>query len=79
MKLKSCIACRLVKYCGRECQIAHRPRHKKACRKRADELHEEALFMQPLIAEDCPMCFLPLPEALFVEGQSHKIAVGVGR
>jgi len=28
-KLKSCTACKLVKYCNRECQIAHRPQHKK--------------------------------------------------
>lgn len=33
--LKACMACKLVKYCGRDCQIAHRPHHKKACKKRA--------------------------------------------
>ena len=36
--LKACTACRLVKYCNRECQIAHRSKHKKECRKRAAEL-----------------------------------------
>ena len=36
--LKACTACRLVKYCDRNCQIAHRPNHKKECRKRAAEL-----------------------------------------
>ena len=36
-----------VKYCNRECQIAHRPQHKKECKQRAAELHEEALFKQP--------------------------------
>ena len=25
--LKACTACKLVKYCNRECQIAHRPQH----------------------------------------------------
>ena len=45
--LKSCTACKLVKYCNRECQIAHRPQHKKVCKKRAAELHDEKLFKQP--------------------------------
>jgi len=36
--LKACTACKLVKYCNRECQISHRPKHKKECRKRAAEL-----------------------------------------
>ena len=36
--LKACTACHLVKYCNRECQISHRPKHKKECRKRAAEL-----------------------------------------
>ena len=37
-KLKVCTACKMVKYCNRDCQIAHRPQHKKACRIRAAEL-----------------------------------------
>ena len=61
-KLKSCTACKLVKYCSRECQIAHRPKHKKECRKRAAELHDEELFKQPPPEyEDCPICFLRIP------------------
>ena len=59
--LKSCAACKMVEYCSRECQIAHRPRHKKECRRRAAELHDEALFKQPPPKEDCPICFLRLP------------------
>ena len=59
--LKACTACKLVKYCNRECQIAHRPQHKKACKKRAAELHDEALFKEPPPREDCPICFLTLP------------------
>ena len=31
--LKACTACKTVKYCNRDCQIAHRPMHKKACNK----------------------------------------------
>ena len=60
IQLKSCAACKMVKYCSRECQAAHRPQHKKECKKRAAELHEEALFKQPL-KEDCPICFLRMP------------------
>jgi len=60
-KLKACTACKMVKYCSRECQIAHRSQHKKECRKRAAELHDEKLFKQPPLAEDCPICFQQLP------------------
>ena len=31
------------------------------CKKRAAELHDEALFKEPPPPEDCPICFLPLP------------------
>jgi hypothetical protein len=48
MKLKACAGCKLVKYCGRECQIEHRPRHKMACKERADELHERKLCLRSL-------------------------------
>ena len=59
--LKSCTACKMVKYCNRDCQIAHRPQHKKACKKRAAELYDEKLFKEHPPREDCPICFLPLP------------------
>ena len=59
--LKSCTACKLVKYCNRECQIAHRPQHKKSCKKRAAELHDEKLFEDHPPREECPICMLPLP------------------
>ena len=59
--LKTCTACKMVKYCNRECQIAHRPQHKKECKKRAAELHEEALFKHPPPEKDCPICFIRLP------------------
>ena len=60
-ELKACTACKLVKYCNRECQIAHRPLHKRICKKRAAELRDEALFKDHSPREDCPICFLPLP------------------
>ena len=58
--LKACNACKMVKYCNRDCQIAHRSQHKKACKKRVAELHEEALFKE-VEPEECPICLLPLP------------------
>jgi len=63
--LKACTACKMVKYCNRECQIAHRPQHKRECKKRAAELHDENLFKQPPPEHgDCPICFIRIP-ALF--------------
>jgi len=58
INLKSCTACKMVSYCNRDCQIAHRPMHKKECKRRAAELHDEALF-QEVDSEECPICFLP--------------------
>ena len=62
INLKACVACKLVKYCNRECQIAHRPQHKKNCKKRSAELHDKKLFEDPPPPDDCPICFLPLPD-----------------
>ena len=60
--LKACTACKSVKYCNRDCQIAHRPQHKKACRKRAAELRDEVLFKEPPpLYGECPICFIRLP------------------
>jgi len=68
-KLKSC-ACNMVKYCNRDCQMAHRSQHKKECKKRVAEFYEMALFKtitdddlfkHPPETEECPICFLPQP------------------
>jgi tetratricopeptide (TPR) repeat protein len=72
--LKACTACKMVKYCNRDCQIAHRPQHKKACKKRAAELHDEKLFKQPPPAEDCDICMLRLP-SIFT-GSKYKVCCG---
>ncbi|EJK58883.1 hypothetical protein THAOC_20958 [Thalassiosira oceanica] len=48
VKLRDCTACRLVKYCGVDCQRAHRRQHKKACKQRAAELKDEQLYCQGL-------------------------------
>ena len=73
--VKACTACKLVKYCNRECQIAHRPKHKKECRKRAAELHDEKLFKQPPPGNgECLICFLRLP--LVNAGRRYQICCG---
>ena len=62
-ELKACTACKLVKYCGVDCERSHCPQHKISweCTKRAAELHDEALFKQPPGRDECPICFLDLP------------------
>ena len=61
VKLKKC-ACNLVKYCSVDCQKNHRPQHKKACKKRLAEMHDDRLFKQPDISHmgECSICCLPL-------------------
>jgi TPR repeat protein len=49
------------KYCNAECQKNHWPKHKTACKIRAAELRDEALFKDPPAKEDCSICFLPMP------------------
>ena len=63
IKLKTCTACKSIRYCGIKCQKEHRPYHKRACKQRAAELRDEILFKQPESTHlgDCPICCLPLP------------------
>ncbi|EJK77633.1 hypothetical protein THAOC_00522 [Thalassiosira oceanica] len=64
VKLKNCTACRLVKYCGVDCQRAHRKQHKRACKQRAAELKDEELYSQGHERPEgdfCPICTLPIP------------------
>ena len=63
IQLRTCTACKSVRYCGVKCQRDHRPKYKKACKKRAAELRDELLFNQPESSHlgDCPICLLPLP------------------
>ena len=67
VELKRCTACKMVRYCSHDCQVAHRLHHKKACEKRAAELLDEELFKDPPEREECPICRFPLP---FVEMNS---------
>jgi hypothetical protein len=65
VSLKACKACMLVKYCNADCQKNHWPNHKKKCKVRAAELRDVALFKDPPPKEeDCPICFLPMPQKL---------------
>ncbi|EJK57632.1 hypothetical protein THAOC_22302 [Thalassiosira oceanica] len=68
VKLRNCTACRLVKYCGVDCQRAHRKQHKKACKQRAAELKDEQLYSQGLeraAGDFCPICTLPIPLPMY--------------
>ncbi|EJK65330.1 hypothetical protein THAOC_13819 [Thalassiosira oceanica] len=61
--LKNCTACRLVKYCGVDCQRAHRKQHKRACNQRVAELKDEQLYGQGHERPEgdfCPICTLPI-------------------
>jgi hypothetical protein len=40
--LKMCAACGLTEYCGRECQLAAWPAHKRACRAAAAAANQKA-------------------------------------
>ncbi len=76
-KLKNC-ACNLVKYCSVDCQKNHRSIHKKECRKRLAELHDDDLFKQPDSSHlgECSICCLPLsidPEKSTLMGCCCKI------
>eukprot|EP00986_Skeletonema_menzelii_P015044 scaffold10944_cov132-Skeletonema_menzelii.AAC.2 len=82
INLKKCTACHLVKYCSVKCQRDHRPQHKRACKKRAVEIHDEILFKQPESSHrgDCPICCLPLSmdpsESIFMTCCSKYICDG---
>ena len=57
VRLKTCKACMVAKYCNAACQTNHWPKHKKECK----QLYDETLFKNPPPKEDCPICFLPMP------------------
>jgi len=64
VSLKACKSCMLVKYCNPSCQRNHWSTHKTACKQRAAEIRDEALFKDPPAKEDCFICFLPMPAKL---------------
>ena len=61
VELKRCTSCKMVKYCSRDCQVTHRPKHKNASKKRTTEKFEKELFKDHPEREKCPICMLPLP------------------
>ena len=61
VSLKACMSCKVARYCSTTCQRNHWSKRKKACKQRAAELYDEALFKDPPAKEDCPICFLPMP------------------
>ena len=71
----------MVQYCSAACQKAHRPQHKRVCKKRAAEIFDEALFKQPPLNEDCPICFFAsslhlIPERNISHVAERKFVVG---
>ena len=50
-----------MKYCSRDCQVAHHPNHKKLCWQRNAELFNVELFKDSPEGRECPICMLPLP------------------
>jgi hypothetical protein len=71
--LETCGACKLVKYCNKDCQIAHRQHHESACKKREAELYDEALFSEPP-KRGCPLCYEMLPSLM--SGQGFRACCG---
>ena len=77
-----CNKCKKVKYCNAACKKKHRHKHKKECEEyirlaaeHAAELHDEELFKQPpQVYEDCPICFLIMPELL--TGRRYQACCG---
>jgi len=59
--MNTCNKCKSVKYCNAACKKKHRTKHKKACERRAAELHDKQLFKEPPPREECPICMLTLP------------------
>ena len=47
VSLKACKSCMQVRYCNAACQHKNWPAHKIACKLRAAELRDEALFKDP--------------------------------
>ena len=70
----TCNKCKSVMYCNAACKKKHRSKHKKACERRAAELHDEKLFKQPPLEEDCPICFMRLP--MMPSGQTYMACCG---
>ena len=72
--LQECGGCRSIKYCSRECQLAHRKEHRVDCNilkyeklayKRwcLDQNVEDGLYdLRESTREECPICMIGIPE-----------------
>ena len=74
--LNTCNKCKETTYCNAACKKKHRPKHKKECKRRVAELHDEELFKKEPPPEhgDCPICFLLLPTV--ATGRSYMPCCG---
>lgn len=77
----TCNKCKLAIYCNAACKKKHRHKHKKQCEEHirlaaehAAKLYDKELFKQPPPAEDCPLCFLRMPD--LVTGRRHQSCCG---
>ena len=63
----------IVKYCGAACQKKHWATHKKPCKQRAAELHDEALFKDrpPRKDGECPFASYQCQKLLFRAPRFH--------
>ena len=79
--MNTCNKCKQVKYCNAVCKKVHKKKHKKGCEEyvrlaaeHAAELHDIELFKQPPPREDCPICFIRLPDLR--TGRSYQSCCG---
>ena len=60
--MNTCNKCKEATYCNAACKKKHTSKHKKSCERIVAEMHDEALFREPLPQYgDCSICFLRLP------------------
>ncbi|KAK1746681.1 hypothetical protein QTG54_002025 [Skeletonema marinoi] len=61
--LLKCSGCRLVSYCGTECQGTDWSKHKSICKEKRRAIQEVMLFehQEGNHFGECPICFLPMP------------------
>lgn len=73
-ELKTCTACRLVHYCNRACQKAHRKAHKGDCKVIAHAKEVMKEFKVNPMTEECPLCMRLLP--LGADESRYRVCCG---
>ena len=74
--LKVCKSCMAVRYCNAACQHKHWQTHKTACKVRAAELRDEALFKDPPPKEDVKSASYQCHQILFLVLRFHPRQYG---